>query len=357
MNSLVSIIVPVYNSKKYIQYCINSLLNQTYRNIEVILVDDGSSDGSSEICDRVSKSDLRVKVIHQKNQGVCITRNNGILASEGKYITFCDNDDWLPTDAIEKLVYSLEKSDADLVCGGIKLVWPHTNSFELLENKTIIKKCDYEDLEYLNGIGSSAWGRIYKKDLIINQNIFFGEEKTREDSIFFYKYLSECKKVLTIQDIVYCYNKLENDTGCTKSHLDYGKCSYINYMFYKDALLSFANNIEDINKLTAEKANYHLIDSVYNYLTSDFLDNDKETLIHDTYTIFENDISIDNLCVKSKEILKFDITDLITKNRLKDILKTFYDLRINRLKYIKERIKHILYLVKSKKYKKTFWSK
>lgn len=110
-NGLISIIVPVYNVEKYLPQCVDSLLQQTYPNVEIVLVDDGSPDQSGRICDEYAAKDQRVKVIHQKNQGVSAARNNGMAAASGEWITFVDADDWFDTDACQHLINEAQKQD------------------------------------------------------------------------------------------------------------------------------------------------------------------------------------------------------------------------------------------------------
>ena len=114
MDSLVSIIVPVYNSEEYLSYCVNTLLKQTYCNIEIILIDDGSTDKSGEICDLLSKSDERIIVVHQDNKGVSASRNTGISIASGRWIMFVDSDDWLEDDAISSII-KYEDSGMDIL--------------------------------------------------------------------------------------------------------------------------------------------------------------------------------------------------------------------------------------------------
>lgn len=111
-----SIIVPVYKVEQYLNRCVDSILNQTYRNIEIVLVDDGSPDRSGEICDRYAKSDERVKVVHKKNGGVSSARNIGFSSSTGEYIGYVDSDDYIAPTMYEDMIDVLEKNDLDIVC-------------------------------------------------------------------------------------------------------------------------------------------------------------------------------------------------------------------------------------------------
>ena len=119
MNLLLSIVVPVYNTEKYLSKCIESILGQSYSNIELILVDDGSTDASSNICDMYKNKDTRVVVIHKKNEGPIIARLIGIMCAKGQYVTFADSDDWIDASMYEKLLSLCMKTDADVIMSGI----------------------------------------------------------------------------------------------------------------------------------------------------------------------------------------------------------------------------------------------
>ena len=114
---LISVIVPVYNVRKYIEKCIYSIINQTYKNLEIIIIDDGSTDGSETLCDKFKDKDQRVIVLHQKNSGQSRARNKGLEIASGEYIGFVDADDWIDNDFFEKLIEKSEKEDLDMcVC-------------------------------------------------------------------------------------------------------------------------------------------------------------------------------------------------------------------------------------------------
>ena len=110
----VSVIIPIYNVEKYLEDCINSILEQTFQNYEAILVDDGSTDKCGEICDEYAKKDSRIKVVHTENQGLSEARNTGILLAKGKYLAFVDSDDFVRNDFLQKLYEAIEKSEADI---------------------------------------------------------------------------------------------------------------------------------------------------------------------------------------------------------------------------------------------------
>lgn len=115
---LISIIVPVYNVEPYVSKCLESILRQTYQNIEIIIIDDGSTDGGSDICDAYAHKDKRIKVIHQSNEGVSGARNVGLRIAKGEFIGFVDSDDWIEADMYEYLLQNIQQQDADIaICG------------------------------------------------------------------------------------------------------------------------------------------------------------------------------------------------------------------------------------------------
>ncbi|MFR2794264.1 MAG: glycosyltransferase family 2 protein [Eisenbergiella sp.] len=197
----VSIIVPVYNCKKYIEKCLDSVLNQTYHDIECIVVDDGSSDGSEEVIDRIGERDERVKVIHQKNSGVSSARNRALQLATGKYITFLDGDDYLGKGYIEQLVNAAEENSSELVICGYQMV--DTNGRVL---KKIIpgKYVAFEHEEWAYRI-SAVCGRLYRRDVWKRNHVNFEVGVRGEDvpiSCFFNRV---CRHIVTIQQAEYYY--------------------------------------------------------------------------------------------------------------------------------------------------------
>ena len=133
---LISVIVPVYKTEKYLNKCIESIVNQTYENLEIILVDDGSPDNCPSICDSWAEKDKRIKVIHKENAGVSAARNSALEIFSGKYVSFVDSDDWIDNDCIEYLYNSVVSTGADVVCACIY--------YEYLNKKGKVLSCDDE---------------------------------------------------------------------------------------------------------------------------------------------------------------------------------------------------------------------
>ena len=169
---LISVIVPVYNVEKYLDECVNSILDQTYSNIEILLIDDGSTDNSPNICDFYEKQDNRVRVIHQQNGGLSLARNIGIEKSQGDFIVFVDSDDYISTDMLEVMINEMKKnieSTSILMCNFVKVDSYGNvikkNNYNL--EKEIIDKVSAidrlivsKDINYI-----VAWGKLYKKEV------------------------------------------------------------------------------------------------------------------------------------------------------------------------------------------------
>lgn len=175
MKDKVSIIVPIYNVEKYIERGIKSLIAQTYKNIEIILVDDGSPDNSGKICDKCAKKDTRIKVIHKKNGGVSSARNVGLEKSTGKYIMFMDGDDYVEEDYVDYFVNLINKLDV-LVAFNSSFFSIYTpNQNKKIEN-TIIDNTKAMEYIYLGKVNVAVWNKIYSRKFFDNDNIRFNEK-------------------------------------------------------------------------------------------------------------------------------------------------------------------------------------
>ena len=137
---LVSVVIPVYNVEQYLRQCVESVLRQTYQNLEILLIDDGSTDGSGAICDEYAQKDQRIRVIHQKNAGLSMARNEGLRQAVGAYVYFLDSDDWIDGDAMESLVKAVEENKAQMVFfNGVSFQGDHTPC----ERQSYVRKTDY----------------------------------------------------------------------------------------------------------------------------------------------------------------------------------------------------------------------
>ncbi len=220
-NPLVSVIVPVYNAEQYLRECLAGLLSQTYSNIEIILMDDGSVDGSAELCDKYADIDKRIKVFHQCNKGVSNARNNGVKNSNGEYITFVDADDTVKLDLIEKLVFLVEKYSADVAYCGINIIDLKGNieigcetSGEKTVNKIDILKGFFVD-PTLKLILYGPYNKLFKKSLC--EKIAFDEAlRIGEDLLYVYEILRQAEVIAKCDDCLYNYIKRTNSATTSK---------------------------------------------------------------------------------------------------------------------------------------------
>lgn len=214
MESLVSIIVPVYNRETYIEQCITCLINQSYKNIEIVVVDDGSTDRSGEICESFAAADRRVKVIHQENGGVSRARNVGVLHAQGEHICFVDSDDYVAPNYVKYLYGLLTESGAELACCGFENTsrrdWTVSEDQDEYFVCTGTQACRI----MLSGqpgkelLLSSLWGKLYAAETV--RQYGFPEGRLFEDTATTYKYLYSCKKIAVGSKKLYAYFKNED---------------------------------------------------------------------------------------------------------------------------------------------------
>lgn len=230
MNIKISVIIPVYNAEKYITHCIESLLNQTIQECEFIFVNDGSKDRSQQIIEKYQKSDNRIKLIKQENQGVSIARNTGLFAAKGKYIGFVDADDYIEKDMYEVLYNSAKEGNCDVVISNFK---SEMEGYEVLTTYSfpinIVLKRDYIEKEiapyFLRSDNlNTAVNKIYRNNLIIEHNLKFPEGvKLGEDGIFNIEFFSHANKMKYIDYTGYFYRDVIGSATRNISEKDYFK--------------------------------------------------------------------------------------------------------------------------------------
>lgn len=246
---MVSVIVPIYNCARDLPRCIESILRQSYQGIEVILVDDGSMDGSSDICDSYAGHDQRIKVIHTPNRGVSAARNIGLRIAKGDFIVFVDSDDYLEYQAVSVLVAGCERTQADLVVGG----------FRKVKNGHIISQmCDFEQdrlvdrqgvteytLSYLlnprrHQLLMSSWAKLFRSSIVKGNSIWFNEGlRTAEDVAFNFEYLRVSETVCFIKDIVYNHQKSGTYTSLSMRLAEDDPKSLFGYLPALDSVKKF----------------------------------------------------------------------------------------------------------------------
>lgn len=220
MNSpLISIIVPVYNVEPYLDKCVESILRQTYQNIEVILINDGSTDKSGEIVLKYENEDSRIKAIHQDNRGLSAARNIGIKASAGEYVSFIDSDDYVTDDYIQKLYEAIVTGDSDLSSAsfynvyGEKAIPSGTRQKRVVSGGVVAK-------EFLTSVlgndNRAAWGKLFKREMLIDNNLSFPLGKRHEDLAFLFESFCLSEKISFVGEPLYYYVHRESSITTSK---------------------------------------------------------------------------------------------------------------------------------------------
>lgn len=287
----VSIIVPIYKAEKTIDRCIKSILNQTYKNIELILVDDGSPDNSGYVCDEY-KFDSRVIVIHDKNNGVSHARNIGLQKATGEYITFCDSDDYYSSDHIEKMLKASLDKDSDITISGY-YIEENNGSFISSVNLKSSYVSKYELVKHFtldNEFGGFCWNKLYKIDLI--KNVKFPDDiDILEDTYFLCLIMKNAKSIYYIAKPLYYYCKNPSSA------------------------------VRDINNLYSSHNTVKYIDSWKEILERIQLDKDITELVNST--IFEIAVSFKYNAVFSQSNLNRNILNNLNSD-IKHFKKYFY---------------------------------
>ena len=203
--SLISIIVPIYKVEPYLRRCLDSIVNQTYTNLEIVLVDDGSPDACPQICDEYAAKDNRIVVIHQKNGGLSDARNAGLEICKGDYISFVDSDDWIESDYISTLFSLIEANQAEIAVGNFQRFSLNNDHFpkEHLVTETLTSDKILEKILFQKNSYTIAWGKLFKKDLF--NDIRFPVGKIHEDEYTGYKPYCYAKKISCTSKILYHY--------------------------------------------------------------------------------------------------------------------------------------------------------
>lgn len=194
-NPLISVVIPVYKVEEYLNRCVDSVINQTYENLEIILVNDGSPDNCPKICDEYAKKDSRIKVIHKENGGLSDARNAGIDKATGKFITFIDSDDYIDNDYVECLYNAIEEDGTKLsICSHRviydtgRIIEKETKERTVLDSKKVLERILYDE-----GIDLSAWAKLYSIDLF--KKVRYPKGRVYEDAATTYKLIDLCDKV------------------------------------------------------------------------------------------------------------------------------------------------------------------
>lgn len=221
----ISVIVPVYKVESCLQFCINSILNQSYNDFELILVDDGSPDSCGKICDENAKADKRITVIHKDNGGLSSARNAGLKIAKGEYLSFVDSDDLIHPQMLETLIKTAIQEDAELVSTRYIQFDNYDFAFDDIDSITIktLNRSQFIDNLYpdhFENIGVSAWGKLYKRELF--SEIQYPEGKIYEDLHIYLKLLCQCNRVVIVKPDMYYYN-IDSSSITRSDYLKYNR--------------------------------------------------------------------------------------------------------------------------------------
>ncbi|MDD5021992.1 MAG: glycosyltransferase [Endomicrobiaceae bacterium] len=263
-NPKISVIIPVYNGEKYLSQCLDSLINQTFKDIEIICIDDGSTDNSIEILEQYAQKDSRIKIINQENSGAAEARNNGLAHAAGDYLSILDCDDFFDSDMFELMYDRAVKYDAEITfCKGrtfddkTKVIKEIDNiKFEILPDKDVFSAKDAADRIFQIDI-NWCWDKLYKASYVKQNNFLFQTTKVHNDSFFAVYPLTKCKRI-SVLDKTLCTYRINIDTSVTSTskRMKYPLSFYEVLIFLKDSLIkdnafelfkqSFANYALDI---------------------------------------------------------------------------------------------------------------
>lgn len=335
MEELITIIVPIYNSEKYIERCIKSLINQTYKNTEIILVDDGSKDNSLKICKEYAKQNLRIKIIHKDNEGVSSARNKGIKNSNGKYILFIDADDYIEANALEELSKIIEEYHPDLIrFQGIKEYLGKSigenklsryGFLDIEKNKTEILKNFFNKKEFSNVIYIA-----YKTEVIKNLE-FDTRFKWAEDWLFTFDTLLNSKTIYITDEKLYHYfinsESATHNIHTKERFIERFETHYkIDDIIYKKLM---QNGYINLKKLA--------LDTTY-LCSEDLLKQMAEVFKYKDYKNIINEIQ--------KKEFYIEYESKLNEEEKKEFNKIFKSKKLFILAYIKGKMKKIYYKIK-----------
>ena len=299
---LVSVIIPIYNVEKYLRKCLDTIVNQTFVNIEIILVNDGSIDGSKNICEEYKIKDNRIKLINKNNGGLSDARNVGISNAKGDYLIFIDSDDFVELDMIEILYKSVVENNADIAVCGFDyymndLFYKKINQKNKIQifnrEQSILRMLDINDV-----FGWTAWNKIYKKDLFFN--LKYPKGKLYEDMATTYKLILNSSKVIFLPEIKYHY-RIRANSIMTKKSLDNKENDRreIAERMYNDLKVEFKENKKVLKEVDVflitqymEIINTMVLTDMYNIEIIKFV---KKKILEKLKSIF-----VSNICIVKK---------------------------------------------------------
>ena len=319
---MISVIVPVYNVERYIRQCVESILEQTYADLEIILVDDGSTDGSGSICDEYKLKDDRVVVIHKCNGGLSDARNAGLDIARGEYIGFVDSDDYIEPDMYEVLYKNCERYAADLAAARFvkfntqgEVRKNFTENIEVFSREEMLRLFIVGDRRY--EITMSVWDRLYKRELI--SDLRFPVGKCYEDIVFSTKVIEKSKINVYIDRALYHY-RLREDSISGEDFNDYNRAPL---RIITDLIPELERRIlfldEKGEKELADECRYQYIDNMFKYLTLFKWDSNADEILKNKISNYCEQVKLD-----WKKGVKFCLKLLLLKHSVTKTVKIYF---------------------------------
>lgn len=252
-----SVIIPIYNVEKYISQCLDSILNQAFKDFEIICVNDGSSDNSLSVLQRFKNQDERIIIIDKKNEGSGIARNAGLSIAKGDYIYFVDGDDWVEENVFGKILSKADELNTDiLIFGGLSYYNGKGKkggySADKLPKKYLNKVFSAKDIKKdIFNFPSTAWTKLYKRDFLIKNNIKFQDIKVGQDQLPFFHSMIKAKRIALLPENIYCYRKNRKGSAMTvKKKKNFSPI----YVFYGiEEMLKSENLLDDYKSIFVSK--------------------------------------------------------------------------------------------------------
>jgi len=300
MKPLVSVVLPIYNVEEFLERCITSVVNQSYKNLEIILVDDGSPDNCPSICDEWSKRDERIKVVHKQNAGLGMARNTGIENATGEFICFFDSDDFVEEKTIEKCLAEMEKNSSDVVIFGyseidgddkVTLVPIHSEK-ELYEGEDILSKLLPALLSLDISAGISACTKMYRMSALKSSDIKFVSEReiVSEDAYFALQFFGKISRASVINENYYYYYK--NSNSLTRS---YKKDRQIKNNVYLEKNVEYCKSAgypQNVSQAVVLRYHSYTITAIKQVMQSDLPKTQKR---EELYKIFHDEVLVSTL--------------------------------------------------------------
>ena len=299
MDEKISVIVPVYNVEQYLERCVDSIINQTYKNLEIILVNDGSTDNSGQLCDELAKKDDRIRVIHKKNGGLSDARNVGIDEAEAELVGFIDSDDYIDEDMYEVLINNLKAANADLSMCGHYDVYNNVPESQVSDKKTweLSPQEAIKMVMEAKILSVTAVNKLYKKSLFSELKFEIG--KIAEDAFIMIKLLDKCNKIVATNEKKYYYVHRENSITTQKFSLKFLNVIEA-YEQNKEIIIKKYPELKEVAQMRMNWAYFYVLDRLL--LDKEYNDKKLENKLISYLKDHSKGILTDSLFTKGRKI-------------------------------------------------------